>query len=239
MGLVVLVTNFNNERYIKRCLDSLLQQEYEEWQCWFMDDMSKDGSVEIARNMIDERFRLIINESKLYQLGNYENTINKLDKYDVCVTLDGDDWLPDRSVLDRIVEEYKDDDLWLTWGSMMSISGKRNINPTLDDVFIHRFVPCHLRTWRAFLWKMIPRENLRDISGNYFRCGGDVAFMTAMTRIAGRARCKFLESMNYCYNDVNPICNHVIRAKEQEFNNRQILTLAEEQAMNDGKLKIF
>jgi hypothetical protein len=58
-------------------------------------------------------------------------------------------------------------------------------------------------------------KDLQDENGNFFRVAGDLAFMIPMFEIAGKKHSKFLDSLNYCYNDVNPLCNHFLRRDEQ------------------------
>ena len=45
----VLVANYNNAKYIKRCLGSLLNQTYKKIEIIFIDDNSSDNSVNIAK----------------------------------------------------------------------------------------------------------------------------------------------------------------------------------------------
>lgn len=218
----ILMTNFNNEPYIKRCLDSVLFQEQRDWRCYVTDDLSTDNSVEIIEKMTknDDRFTLVKNVDKMYQLGNYHNIITNfgIEDGDVCVSIDGDDWLPDRNVFDRVLAAYEDGATWITFGSMLSVSGHRTYNPTLEQVFWSNDVPFHLRTWKVFLWKQLCVNDLLDKNGRFFQTGGDLAFMFLMLKIAGKKHSKFLESLNYCYNDINPLCNHFLRKDEQIAN---------------------
>ena len=47
----VIVPIYNVERYLAKCLDSLLNQRYENLEILMVDDCSKDSSCEIAHNM--------------------------------------------------------------------------------------------------------------------------------------------------------------------------------------------
>lgn len=67
IGLVsIVVSNYNNEKYIEECLDSLLNQTYKNIEIIIVDDASTDNSVNIINNWIkkinedlDEKNRVI------------------------------------------------------------------------------------------------------------------------------------------------------------------------------------
>ncbi len=219
----VLITNFNNEAWIEKSLKSLLSQSHRDWQCFLVDDVSTDGSPDIIQGLIagDSRFAFIKNQIKRYQVGNYCRLMSQIDNADICLTLDGDDWLADEHVFDRVVDAYKDD-TWLAWGGMESISGQRTYNPTVADVCYSWHIPFHLRTWRGFLWKQIDDSKLRDDHGEYFRVAGDLAFMIEMANMAGTAHCKTFSELSYFYNDENHLCNHTLKGPEQLANDALI-----------------
>lgn len=216
----VLITNFNNEEWIEKSLKSLLSQDRQDWQCYVVDDVSTDNSPEIIRSLTDgdSRFHFTTNETKRYQIGNYCHSVSQLDDQDICLTLDGDDWLADNEVLDRVLDVYSDGDVWLAWGGMTSISATRTYNPSVEEVFNSCHVPFHLRTWRVFLWKQMNDSQLRDNKGEYFRVAGDLAFMIEMAYLAGAPHCRTFSELTYFYNDENKLCNHRLKSEEQLTN---------------------
>ena len=42
----VLIANYNNEKYINKCISSLLEQTYKNLEIIFIDDYSNDNSLE-------------------------------------------------------------------------------------------------------------------------------------------------------------------------------------------------
>lgn len=56
---------YNTSRYIERCLDSIVGQDYPNWEVIMVDDCSTDNTVEIINNYIkkDDRFKLYHNET--------------------------------------------------------------------------------------------------------------------------------------------------------------------------------
>lgn len=238
----ILVTVYNCRPCIEACLTSLLSQTVANWRCYLLDDLSKDGSLDHAINFLqrDDRFVFVRNQQKLYQVGNYDQILQRSEIAgdDICVSLDGDDWLSDPNVFTRIIEAY-DPSTWVTWGSYVRFDGL-NARPgqgkELTDVTALRseeWIPSHLRTWRAFLWRKIDANDLRGPDGGYWRVAGDLAFMYPMIEMAGRQHSRFLSSINYVYNTMNPLINHKIRPNEQQRNDKLI------RAKRSYVLKIF
>lgn len=59
----IVMPNYNGAKYVKETIDSVLAQTYTNWEILFVDDCSKDDSVEIARSYGDPRIRILQNET--------------------------------------------------------------------------------------------------------------------------------------------------------------------------------
>lgn len=55
----IIVPVYNKEHSISKCIQSLLNQTINDIECIFVDDCSKDKSVELIKSITDERVRLI------------------------------------------------------------------------------------------------------------------------------------------------------------------------------------
>jgi len=177
--------------------------------------MSTDNTVSIVREIIknDSRFILIENQSKLYQPGNYDQIINSknIDDDEICVEVDGDDWLPDSNVFTRINEVYKDPNVWMTSGSFRYHDGRAGFaNPPtkFSNIRKQTFTLSHLRTWKSWIWKKINPADLKDENNNYWNVAGDLSFMFPMFEMSGEKHYRFLSEINYIYNESNPINDH-------------------------------
>ena len=215
--MIILTTTYNCEKYIEKSLFSIMSQRYKDFTCYITDDMSTDNTVSIVHETIknDSRFILIENQSKLYQPGNYDQIINSknIDDDEICVEVDGDDWLSDSNVFTRINEVYKDPNVWMTSGSFKYHDGRDGFaNPPTQftDIRKQTFTLSHLRTWKSWLWKKIKEVDLRDENGNYWNVAGDLAFMFPMFEMSGEEHYRFLPNINYIYNESNPINDHKV-----------------------------
>ena len=70
----VIVVNYNNEKYLYRCLNSLYNQTNKNFEIIFVDDSSTDNSIQIAKDFLNKnnikKFKLLINKkkNKIWQL---------------------------------------------------------------------------------------------------------------------------------------------------------------------------
>jgi glycosyltransferase involved in cell wall biosynthesis len=179
--------------------------------------MSTDKTVDIIKKTIlgDDRFILIENKQKMYQPGNYDQVIRGLDIPDneICVEIDGDDWLPNSNVLSFINDIYQDENVWMTSGSFKYHDGRPGFaNPPKNFTNIRKqtFTLSHMRTWKSWLWKKIKEEDLKDVSGNYWSVAGDLSFMFPMLEMSGEKHFKYISETLYIYNESNPLNDHKV-----------------------------
>ena len=71
--ILVFVPTYNSEKYLRQCLDSVLQQTFQDWECVISDDASSDKSVEIAREYEkkDSRFKVLIHGFNVGAANNW------------------------------------------------------------------------------------------------------------------------------------------------------------------------
>lgn len=218
MKLIILTTSYNCENYIERCLLSIKSQSHKNFICYITDDLSTDTTIKKIEECIcdDNRFILIKNKEKKYQGGNYDQVIrdnHDISDEDVCIEVDGDDWLPDSNVFKRIHEVFEDNNIWIANGSFKYHDGRSGFAKaytSFDNIRNETFTLTHIRTWRAFLWRKIKEEDLKDKNGNFWKVAGDLSFMYPMVEMSGIEHYKFMPQINYIYNEENPINDHKV-----------------------------
>lgn len=236
----VICSVWNAESFIGRCLGSIARQTYPHFRCVVVDDCSTDNTYEIVAQQcqLDERFSGWRNSGRVCSIDNHIQAVNANpgDASDVIVVVDGDDWLKHDRVFERLAELYRDEELWLTYGSFQKWRNRRSeklnlrcergyLEPYPDFVAranMFRYFPYyagHLRTFRRFLWNTIHDADLRAPDGTYFKTARDFAAMIPMLEMAGFDRIRYLDELLYVYNHKNP---NGIR-----HNNREAQKLAE------------
>ena len=203
---------WNAEKYIGRCIESLLMQRDEDFKVYFIDDMSTDNTITKIKSLVgdDKRFEIIINKEKKFKLQSLDELIRTFDDEDIVIELDGDDWLYVPSVVQDIKELYSNPEVWLTNGSFVYSNGSLGFSQKCDPQSIRRttFTFSHLRTWKSFLWKNIPQDNFKDDNGEYFKSGADVAYSFPLIELAGQENYRFLSKTYYVYNGDSPYNDH-------------------------------
>lgn len=206
---IIVVTQYNAAEYIRRCLDSINSQDYDNFEVVVVDDCSNDGTWDIVEQYPFHHIRNY--ERNAWGFVNILQGIRYLpsDKEDIIVLVSGDDYLANDHVLSRLNEAYQQD-IWLTYGQFIPLSG--NYGPyckPIPDTRTYRktgdWVTSHLLTFKLWLFDRIKTEDLM-CDGEYTRYACDTAFMYPMIEMAGEKHIKFIEDILYIYNDLNPTC---------------------------------
>ena len=89
----IVVPMYRVERYLKRCLDSLLNQTLDDIEIILVDDGSPDGIAEIYRGFMarDQRLRLVVKENQ--GLGLARNSGLEIAKGKYVAFVDSDDYV--------------------------------------------------------------------------------------------------------------------------------------------------
>ena len=170
------------------------------------------ASVEM-QTMRDFKISLSIDqEPRKYLLKNTIDTARecRADSDDVFVFLDADDWLADENAFEIIQNAYEDSSrLLLTYGSYCNLSDNKKgkfCGPYLpgEDFAASQWRGSHLKTMKKKLFDAIPEDRFKDEDEKYFKCCADRALMIPAMELAGYERIKWVETILYCYNDLNP-----------------------------------
>lgn len=107
----VVVPVYNAEKYVERCIDSIVCQTYEQWELILVDDGSSDGSGDICDRYSQNDTRIVV-----FHQGNQGVSVARnlgLDNAtgDILVFVDADDWF-EKEAFDTI-NEYWDESLQL------------------------------------------------------------------------------------------------------------------------------
>ena len=124
----IIIPNFNYEHTIEKCLNSIFNQTYQNFEIIFIDDMSTDNSVEVARKTYTRYLKKILcgedainelkedNHFKLVQLkqkrlnggARNEGYLYVSEDSDYIYYIDSDDWLFDNKSLEIINDKLQE-----------------------------------------------------------------------------------------------------------------------------------
>jgi len=239
----IVVPFYNVEKWIRATINSIKAQDYDDYECVLIDDLSSDAAADVATRLIDDdkRFHFISNKKKKYALGNTIQGIEYLKPTPehVIMVLDGDDWFSSPSVLSRLNKEYEEKQCWMTYGSYLEFpSGNRGKfarqlpQEIITNNSFREYPWCtsQLRTFKYHLWQDIKAEALVDEETDVlYDIAGDLAYMFPMLEMTGN-KSAYIKEILYIYNLETPLNDH------KKDNRRQMSF--EHQIRNKEKYKL-
>lgn len=101
--IAIIIPNCNYEHTIEKCLKSILDQTYTNYQIIFIDDMSTDNSVKIAKELLKPPHKVVeLKQKRLNGGARNEAYLYLSDDVDYVYYVDSDDWLYSNDVLEKI-----------------------------------------------------------------------------------------------------------------------------------------
>ena len=108
----IIIPNYNNGRYLKAMLNSVLCQSYKNYEVIFIDDGSTDGSIDIIKKMTENKKVDIRIVRQYNQNGSVaRNRGIEIANGDFALFLDSDDELFDSETLKNMINEIGESDL--------------------------------------------------------------------------------------------------------------------------------
>lgn len=99
MNLVsVIVPCYNQAQYLDECLQSVLNQTYQHWECIIINDGSTDNTAEVSKKWIEKDSRFFYNEKENGGVSSARNYGIKKSKGVYILPLDGDDYISDNYI---------------------------------------------------------------------------------------------------------------------------------------------
>jgi glycosyltransferase involved in cell wall biosynthesis len=159
----VIIPVFNVEKYLRRCLDSVLVQTFTDFEIILVDDCSSDSSPEICEEYAQKYSRIkVIHNAQ--NKGSSQTRKVGLDAAsgDYILFIDSDDWI-ENNMLELLYNKAMDDDLDMVYcGAYYNTDRKQEEmdNDYIDDKFeiIRGIVPCIYFNWAV--WNKLVKRNI-------------------------------------------------------------------------------
>jgi len=244
--IVVISPFYNAQDYVERCIASVAQQDYDNYEHWLIDDASTDGAGEVADDYIADlpddirsKFKVIHNADNQGCGYNYVQAIQGQSPDTIVLMLDGDDWLANRpDVFDYYNRLHQDHDF--TYGSCWSVVDNIPLQtqPYPPDVkaakaykdykFNWNLPYTHLRTLKAKLLMNVSDSNFQDADGNWYRAGNDLPIFYTAIDNCDPDRVYAVSDITTNYNDASPLNDYKVNRAEQDKAIADTLTVPEE-----------
>lgn len=135
--LSVIIPNYNNAKYIEKCIDSVLGQSYPIEEIVIYDDVSTDNSRAILKEYVDrypDRIRLILAEENKGVSVARDIAIRSCHT-EYVTTLDADDFFYDRDKLKREMDVINRSDVpACSFSQTVLVDEEGNINGELEPI---------------------------------------------------------------------------------------------------------
>ena len=187
---VYIVPSYNNKDWYKRNIDSMISQKNTNWHMIYIDDCSDDGTFDLVKEYLSDKGMIdkctLIRQDKKYgQAYNRYLAYHLCNDEDVCILLDGDDWLIDDSVLDYLDDFMKRENVDMTYRNFKyfqngKITNGYNIEDYSQDIIKNKRYRAdkwrggHLRVIKAKYLKNINPYDFLDLNLNMIKCCTDL-----------------------------------------------------------------
>jgi len=243
--IAVISTFYNAANYLRKCIESVAQQNYDNYHLYLINDASTDNSVDVIMDVmkdlpdeLDGRFTLIESETNVGAVCNQVSAIREhLGDDDIVMILDGDDWLVNDPDIFHYYNNIYHEGTEFSYGSCWSIVDNiplisqpypKHVRDT-KNYRNHHFnwiMPyTHLRTFRKRLLNAVDDKMFKDADGNWFKAGGDGSIFYSVLEQADPDKITVVSRVVYNYNDASPLNDYKINGDEQTRNARNIIKM--------------
>jgi glycosyltransferase involved in cell wall biosynthesis len=244
----IIIASYNNEQWVEYNLASILNQTYDNYEVIYIDDCSTDNTFQKAKEIIgdNEKFSIIKNETNLGGTYNHIRFFNDIEDEEILVLVDGDDWLFDDKVLEKLNIFYEEKNVWMTYGKFYAWNGEDATeaypqNTAYDD-FIHKhkyyrrdlWRSSHLRSYKGFLVKAIDKQDfVSQIDGKLLWHAGDLALAFPCLEMCPKEKIGVLDFPSYVYN-ASKISQERTSQRETSDNSKYEIEIRNKKSYKEG-----
>lgn len=222
----VIIPVHNAEKYIDKAVQSVMEQNYTNWELLLIENGSEDASLDVCKKNAEKDSRIQVLKEKNKGAGSARNTGLCSAEGEYIVFIDADDYLPDKSVFQRymnIAKQIRADiivsnyvRLWS--GKILPAAGHDSFSVYSPDSEEFRFRGFFSVGTLSYVWGKLYRKSFLDQNRITFSeypyaedklfnmqcyvCGAKYAFIEQI----GNVYRKNEDSVSYKYNPESSRC---------------------------------
>lgn len=163
----IIIPVYNAEKHIRRCIESVLKQDFVDFELILMNDGSKDSSGEICDEYAKNDSRIIVIHKENTGVSDTRNQAISMARGEYLQFLDSDDWIiPEATgLLVRMADEHQCDmviaDFYRVVGERLSQKGQIRENEVLTrEAFAMEMMENPADFYYGVLWNKLYKKNL-------------------------------------------------------------------------------
>ena len=128
----IIVPIYNVEKYLRQCLDSILNQTYQNFECLLINDGSPDNSADICREYVEKDSRFRYFEKENGGVSSARNLGIEHSKGQYITFIDSDDWV-DSDYLEVLYKSLTDEK------ADVAVSTYKQFNMDDNNYYVHSY----------------------------------------------------------------------------------------------------
>lgn len=117
----VIIPVYNVEKYLRECLDSVVNQTLKDIEIILIDDGSTDSSLDICKEYQNKYCNIVLLQQKNSGSGKARNAGMDIAKGEFVIFLDSDDYYPESDILEVLYNSAIEQDVMICGGSFASL----------------------------------------------------------------------------------------------------------------------
>ena len=131
----IIVPVYNREKYLKKCINSITEQDFKDIEIICVNDGSTDNSLEILKKLSEQDERIIIIDKENGGSSSARNAALKIARGKYCLNIDSDDWI-EQGYFKALYERAEQDDLDITISDIIFDFEEKNEIKIIKDMDI-------------------------------------------------------------------------------------------------------
>ena len=235
----IVIPSYNNEKWVEYNVASIINQTYKNYEVLYVNDCSTDSTPSMIQEIIKghklDNWTLLNhkeNKQRGYNVNpNAKHIIDFMDNDDdIILFVDGDDWLYDENVLEKLNDFYKTNDWWMTYGGMYCWPSGNFAHPQNTEYSeeVHKnklyrkdvWRASHLRSFRWFLYKKIQKKDLIwSKTDAYYYNAEDLAVSFFCMEMCPPSKIGVADFSTYIHNEDPEIVARGLARQDKDINN--------------------
>lgn len=226
----IIVPVYNVEKYVKRCIESIIHQSYKNIEIIVVNDGSNDGSKKICEEACKKDNRIIYLEKENGGLSSARNYGLKYMTGEYVFFVDSDDWI-ESDTIEYLVTKLEENGADMSICGVYDVKGEERITRyAKEEIVVTNYQALDLLSNDGYkigivVWnKLYKKEIFKKIKFEEGKINEDVYFTPKAIYLSEKIYVSTMPKYNYLKKRSGSICNNQLTKKnldvvEAEINN--------------------